>query len=99
MKIVVERNSSYAPCSYIVCKVIDDHWNDHDENNTILVDTDWGWPSLASALGWSPCHDSTDGTIDCDVCGNTASQLITSAGEWIDNHLGEIVDDPGYFSE
>lgn len=41
-------------------------------------------------------HSSTDGTIDCD-CGVTASEFIAIAGDWLRQHDGVEVEDPGYF--
>lgn len=41
-------------------------------------------------------HDGTDGTIDCP-CGMKAADFIQSAKEWLNDHVGESFDDPGYF--
>lgn len=82
----------------------------------ILVQTDWDYPGTASTFGWVPkktpmkgpgtkgakwCdHDSTDGTIDCPVCGRTAHDFINEAMEYLDAHIGDTVgDDPGYFGD
>ena len=47
-----------------------------------------------------PClHDGTDGTVDCEGCGETASNFIASARQWLDDHLGATTEDPGYFTE
>ena len=42
-------------------------------------------------------HDGTDGTVTCD-CGVSASDFIASAAAWLDDHMGESFDDPGYFN-
>ena len=42
-------------------------------------------------------HSHTDGTVDCPDCGVTASEFISAAGDWLREHDGETVDDPGYF--
>ena len=68
----------------------------NDDDREILIQTDWDYPGVASNLGWSPCHDGTDGTIDCP-CGNTAMDLIASAQEFLNDHIGESFEDPGYF--
>ena len=63
--------------------------------STVLVQTDWDYPSLASSLGWrmrsAKCeHRSTDGTVDCRDCGKTATEFITEAAEWLDKHEGQV---------
>lgn len=81
--------SDYAPCCYIIVK---DGHSERDEKHTVLIQTDWDYPGLASRMGWTPCTcdsaGSTDGTVDC-ACGRTASEMIQSAAEWIDSHLDE----------
>lgn len=81
--------------------------------NTLLFQTDWEFPMLASNFGWSiresqvgqagyygtVCdHSGTDGTVKCETCGLTPSTFIREATEYLDAHLGQIADDPGYFS-
>jgi len=68
----------------------------------VLVQVDWDYPGTASIFGWSPCKGckedckgSTDGTVDCKC--KTASQMISDAREYLDNHTGKTVEDPGYF--
>jgi hypothetical protein len=82
--------------------------HDLDRGRTILIQTDWDYPGVASSFGWDirsahapGCADpsGTDGTIDCPSCGTTASSFITAAESWMDDHLGAIVEDPGYFDE
>ncbi len=72
---------------------------DDSEGKDILIQTDWDYPGIASSFGWEPCcgSGSTDGTVNCPDCGKTASEMIQSAGEYLDNHCGDIVPDPGYF--
>jgi hypothetical protein len=68
------------------------------ENNSrnVLVQTDWDFPGLASSFGWRPCRcGKTDGTVDCSH--KTASQMIAEATSWLDAHVGDITEDPGYF--
>ena len=117
-KVVIDVDSAYAPCSYLICAVdTQGEWNTHDDCRTVLVQTDWDYPGLASNLGWSTrnvqsdpkprhwqtgeefvCeHDSTDGTVKCESCGVTVSEFIESAREFLDEHLGEEFEDPGYF--
>ena len=95
--VVVDRDSEYAPCSYLLCRVdADGAWDTRDEENTVLCQSDWDWPGLASNLGWVPCEcGATDGTIDC--LHRKASNMIAEAGDFLDEHLGEPFEDPGYF--
>ena len=69
-----------------------------DESQTLLIQTDWEWPGIASTFGWVPCFEcgATDGTVDCPH--RTASEMIAEAGEWIRDHIGERTEDPGYFA-
>jgi len=61
-----------------------------------LITLDWDYPGIASTFGWSPCDcGDTDGTVDCDH--RTASEMIESATEYLDDHIGDSVTDPGYF--
>jgi hypothetical protein len=99
--------------AYLVCQ-IDEETGVYltDDDHSMLVQTDWDFPSLASAFGWSmrnvqsedvahatsPCrHSSTDGTITCGDCKLTAGDFINSAREWLDENIGKIVEDCGYF--
>lgn len=51
-----------------------------------LVQTDWDYPGVASSFGWSPSSPSL-----------TAGEEISEAGEYLDDHIGDTVEDPGYF--
>jgi hypothetical protein len=67
------------------------------EQDTVLVQTDWDYPSVASAFGYVPCVcGETDGTADCAHF--TASEMIQNAQEYLDDHIGAIAEDPGYFA-
>jgi hypothetical protein len=69
-----------------------------NEGRTRLVQTDWDYPGLASNMGWVPCAcGMTDGTVDC--AHRTAGDMIASAQAWIDEHIGEVYPDPGYFGD
>jgi len=70
-----------------------------EDGRDILIQTDWDHPSVATTFGWIPCKDcdSTDGTVDCDH--KKASDMIQEASQYLDEHEGETVDDPGYFEE
>lgn len=68
-----------------------------EDGRTVIVQTDWDYPGVARDLGWQPCEcGATDGTIDC--AHHTASEMIASAREYLDDHDGESFEDPGYFS-
>ena len=62
----------------------------------LLIQSDWDWPSVASNFGWQacPCGD-TDGTVKCAHRG--VSEMIQEAGTYLDDMVGEEVEDPGYF--
>lgn len=77
------------------------------EENSVLIQTDWDYPGVARTFGWDIrktqlpfdyCeHPATDGTVKCRECGLTASTFISDAADYLDQNLGAIVDDPGYF--
>jgi len=100
--ITVDRDPTYAPCCYLICRVTGRRgaydWNTRDETNTVLVQTDWDYPGVASSFGWVPCRRGcgTDGTVDC--AHHTASKMIQSAGAYLDKIAGrKFIEDPGYF--
>jgi hypothetical protein len=70
---------------------------DNATGKDILIQTDWDYPGIASTFGWSHEHGETDGTIDCPVCGASASDMINEAQEYLDDHIGDTAEDPGYF--
>lgn len=62
----------------------------------ILVQLDYDFCGIASSFGWSPCDcGDTDGTVDCEH--KTADQMISEARKYLDDNLGAVADDPGYF--
>jgi hypothetical protein len=67
-----------------------------DDGRDILIQVDWDYPGVASTFGWTPCPcGQTDGTVDCEH--RTASEMISEAGEFLRDHLGDTAEDPGYF--
>ena len=104
--ITVDRDPGYAPCSYLICRVRNTmagkDWDTRDEENTVLVQTDWDFPGVASTFGWVPCFcNETDGTVDCRH--KTALEMITSAAAYLDTLCGtngpeRYAADPGYFA-
>jgi hypothetical protein len=67
-----------------------------EDGQDILIQTDFDLPGIASTFGWSPCDcGTTDGTVDCGH--KTASQMIAEAQAFLDDNIGESVEDPGYF--
>jgi hypothetical protein len=67
-----------------------------DDGREILVQTDWDFPGVASAFGWSPCPcGATDGTVDCEH--EAASMMIAAACAFLSERTGATTDDPGYF--
>jgi hypothetical protein len=78
-----------------------------EKGESILVQVDYDYPSLANTFGWNICsaqvdvekpcdHLGTDGTVDC-TCGVSVSDFIASAIEYLDSNDGKKVEDPGYF--
>jgi len=69
-----------------------------EDGRTMLIQTDWDYPGVASIFGWRPCPcGETDGTVDCPH--RTASEMIAEAGEFLNDHIGDTAEDPGYFEE
>ena len=92
-KCYVTTDQSYAPGCFIIVKEGGDIYNEED---TVLVQTDWDYPGVAANLGYVPCAcRETDGTIPCKH--KTVGQMIEEAAGWLTNHEGELFEDPGYF--
>lgn len=69
-----------------------------EDGRDILVQTDWQYPSVASSFGYVPCEcGATDGTVNCSH--KTATQMISEAQDYLDEHIGDTIEDPGYFVE
>ena len=69
-----------------------------DEGREILIQADWDFPGVASTFGWVPCEcGHTDGTVAC--AHKTASRMIVDAAEYLEDHVGDCVEDPGYFGQ
>lgn len=67
-----------------------------ENGDTRLIQTDWDLPGLAAALGWLACDcGATDGTVDCPH--HTATDMIAAARRFLEEHEGEMAEDPGYF--
>jgi hypothetical protein len=65
-----------------------------DDGRTLLIEPDWA--RLARTFGWTPCPcGQTDGTVDC--AHRKALDMIAEAYEFLTEHVGDEVDDPGYF--
>lgn len=69
-----------------------------ETNETLLIQSDWDYPGVASSFGFVPCAqcDCTDGTVDC--AHKTVLEMITEAQEFLDSAEGEVTEDPGYFA-
>lgn len=79
------RDPSYAPCCYIIARA---PFNTRDDANTVLVQTDWEYPSVANTFGW------TGDPYELDM-----DDAITLAAEWLSENIGAEAEDPGYFSD
>lgn len=68
----------------------------NDDGQTVLVQIDWDYPGAANTFGWSPCDCGlTDGTVDCEH--RTVVDMIADAQQYLDDHIGDTIEDPGYF--
>ncbi len=63
-----------------------------EDGRSILVQTDWDYPSAAGLFGWSLRNVQRS-----PECGVTAGEFIAAAGEWLRDNGGVTADDPGYF--
>ena len=60
--------------------------------------TYFDFPGIAAHLGFIPCPcGATDGTVGCEH--RTASEMMAAAVAFLDDHLGESFEDPGYFAD
>ncbi len=67
-----------------------------ENGESVLIQTDLDYPGTASSFGYCPCEcGETDGTVDCPH--KTASGMILEAHNYLDGHIGDVIDDPGYF--
>ena len=70
----------------------------YNSGDSVLIQSDWDYPCVASNFGWLACDcGETDGTVDCPH--RTASEMIAGAAKYLDNHIGDTIDDPGYFED
>ena len=78
-------DSGYVPCGFLIVRD-GCHWK--DEENTVLIQTDWDFPGVASRCGYVPCEcGATDGTVDCPH--KTASAMISEAYDFLRERDGE----------
>ena len=63
------------------------------------VQTDNDYPGIAAHFGFVPCEhcQNTDGTIDC--AHHSAMDMISAAHDYLNDHIGESFEDPGYFGD
>jgi hypothetical protein len=68
-----------------------------ENGQSILVQSDWDYPGVATNFGWVPCPECgfTDGTVDCKH--RTVHEMIAEACEYLDEQVGNCIEDPGYF--
>lgn len=93
MKGYVYFDSGYAPCAFLIVK---EDGNPYKEEDTVLIQTDWDYPAIASCFGYAPCKCGfTDGTVDCEH--KTASQMISEAFDCIVEHEGELSEELGNY--
>jgi hypothetical protein len=68
-----------------------------ENGQSILIQNDTDFPGVATSFGWIACHcGETDGTIDCPHA--STAEFISAARGFLDERIGAVTDDPGYFS-
>ena len=78
-------DSSYAPCGFLI---VQDNGDPYEEKDSILIQTDWDYPGIASTMGWTPCAcGETDGPIDCQH--RKTGEMINEAWEFIKTRDGK----------
>jgi hypothetical protein len=87
-----------------VSKKVASRFRRESGNESVLISSDWDYPSLARNLGWRMrdrkcAHNSTDGTVRCESCGKSASAFIQAAQKWLDLRVDSVFqgDFEGYF--
>ena len=88
--ITVARDPEYAPCCFILCREYEHRdamglritWSTRRDEHTVLIQSDWDFPGVARAFGWTG--------DDADIEGARAF-LSDIAGS------GRFIPDPGYF--
>ena len=84
----VHFDGGYAPCGFLIVK---DNGDPYKDSDTVLIQTDWDYPGVASSMGFEPCDcGTTDGTVDCDH--KTATAMISDAYDHVRAHEGETFD-------
>ena len=80
-------DSDYAPCGFLI---VPEDASPYDDSHTVLIQTDWDFPGVATSMGWQACSQcgATDGTVNCEH--RTASDMIAEAYDWIREHDGEL---------
>jgi hypothetical protein len=68
-----------------------------EDGRDLFVQTKWDFRGVVSSFGWQACPcGGTDGTIGCEH--KTVGEMIASAAEFLDEHLGDEAESPGYFN-
>lgn len=83
VKIMLQRDASYAPGCFIIARQRrDGRYDGRDKANTVLIQSDWDFPGVARTFGGSFEDDQT-----------------AEAAEWLAENVGAEAEDPGYFDE
>lgn len=87
MLIALDRNQSYGPGCYLLCRVLNPEagegnydWSDRGCVDTRLIQSNWDFPGVARSFGW-----------------NGEDSDIKGAMEYLDNNIGKVIEDTGYF--
>lgn len=69
-----------------------------ENGDNILFDVDLDFPFLALGFGFKCCEClETNGLIDC--IHKTETEMIYESRTWLDNNIGLIIEDPGFFND
>ncbi len=80
-------DSRYAPCGFLIVADGAGPYSS-DPHDTVMIQTDWDYPGVASRTGFVPCEcGATDGTVDCEH--HKASDMIAAAYDWLAERDGQ----------
>ncbi len=83
----VHFDSRYVPSGFLI---VNDGANPYSAapGDTVLIQTDWDYPGVASRTGYVPCAcGATDGTVDCPH--HKAGDMIAAAYDWLEARAGQ----------
>lgn len=84
MRCYLFRDPSFTPSGFLVVRK---GFDPYDDENAVLIQSDWEWPNIAKYLGYQPCDqcDKTDGTVDCEHY--NADNMIAGAWDYMEPYF------------